>query len=85
MKTYKAYQKILNEFYQARKELIDFIKDHKNLNDDFEFFCKVLDEVDNYDLVDFEFKDDKVNTVIRENEFYYNVYLSFDKSLLKGR
>ena len=27
MKTYKAYQKILNEFCQARKELIDFIKD----------------------------------------------------------
>jgi hypothetical protein len=84
MKTYKAYQKILNEFYQARKELIDFIKDHKNLNDDFEFFCKVLDEVNNYDLVDFEFKENKVDVVIRENEFYYNVYLSFDKSLLKG-
>ena len=29
MKTYKAYQKILNEFYQARNELIHFIKDHK--------------------------------------------------------
>lgn len=84
MKTYKTYQKIFNEFYQVRNELIHFIRDHKNLNDNFEFFCKVLDEVDNYDLVDFDFKDDKVNAVIRENEFYYNVYLSFDKSLLKG-
>ena len=84
MKTYKTYQKIFNEFYQVRNELIHFIKDHKNLNDDFEFFCKVLDEVNNYDLVDFTFEDYKVNAVIRENEFYYNVYLSFDKSLLKG-
>lgn len=84
MKTYKTYQKIFNEFYQVRNELIVFIKDRKNLNDDFNFFCKVLEEVNNYDLVDFDFKDDKVNAVIRENEFYYNVYLSFDKSLLKG-
>lgn len=84
MKTYETYQKIFNEFYQVRNELIHFIKDHKNLNDSFEFFCKVLDEVNNYDLVDFTFEDDKVNAVIRENEFYYNVYLSFDRSLLKG-
>lgn len=84
MKTYKTYQKIFNEFYQVRNELIHFIKEHKNFNDEFEFFCKVLDEVNNYDLVDFTFEDDKVNAVIRENEFYYNVYLSFDKSLLKG-
>jgi hypothetical protein len=84
MKTYKTYQKIFNEFYQVRNELIHFIKEHKNFNDEFKFFCKVLDEVDNYDLVDFTFEDDKVNAVIRENEFYYNVYLSFDKSLLKG-
>lgn len=47
-------------------------------------FSTKSDEVNNYDLVDFTFEDDKVNAVIRENEFYYNVYLSFDKSLLKG-
>ena len=45
MKTYKTYQKIFNEFYQVRNELIHFIKEHKNFNDEFEFFCKVLDEV----------------------------------------
>lgn len=83
---YNNFKEIFEKAYNAKLQILEYIKKNRNFNNEFKNFCNDLDELSNYDEVKIYFEKGKIYLEIPENSEnnMFGAYLKLNENEIEA-